>query len=335
MRKRRNTSANHSRPIEYESDDIRELYRLFVRIKLSEGIAENTVKQYDTNFGQFLRYVEYRGGNYSAKAITTEFIRDWITYMLNDQVQFERITHRTEKAVGLAPATVNTRLKTIRVMFGTLHKNLVIPNNPMASVKNVREPEELIDVLTDAEIRRLLSAMDRTYYTSFRDYVLTVLLLDAMLRITEATTLKRSDVDFEGGFVAIRGNIAKSRIARLVPVTSRTMTLIRELIRENEYSTDSEYVFATEKGTPYDRNRYNQRLKDYANRAFIDKAVHPHLLRHTAATRWLENGGSLEELRRILGHSKYEMVKRYAHVNNKTLKASANAHSLVNRLSDM
>lgn len=335
MRKRRNFVDNHAKLPELESDDIRTLFKAFVKIKVSEGIAIRTIKQYETNFTQFCDYIETHGGNYGVQAITADFVREWLTHMQQEHVQFRKIAHRKTKSVGLKPATINTRLKTLKVMFNTLHTNLLVKSNPLAKVSNVQQPEELIEVLSDTEITRILSVMDKTYYTSFRDYVLTVLLLDGMLRITEATHLQRNDIDHEKGFVIIRASIAKNRIARMVPVTKRTLRLLTELMKENDFTTSSQYVFATEKGTPYDRNRYNQRLKNYADLAYITKPVHAHIFRHTAATAWLENGGNMEDLRNILGHSKYDMVKRYAHVSNTSIKQSAEQYSVVARMDDI
>lgn len=212
MRKRRNFVANHAKLSELESDDIRTLFKAFVKIKVSEGIAIRTIKQYETNFTQFCDYVETNGANYHVKDITTDFIRNWLTYMQQEHVQFRKIAYRKSKSVGLKPATINTRLKTMKVMFNTLHKNMLIKKNPLILVSNVQQPEELIEVLSNTEITRILKVMDRTYYTSFRDYVLTVLLLDAMLRITEATHLQRTDIDSEKGFVIIRASIAKTEL---------------------------------------------------------------------------------------------------------------------------
>lgn len=195
MKKRRNFVANHSKLPEIESNDIRSLFKAFVKIKISEGIAIRTIKQYETNFTQFCDYVELFGGNYGVEAITTEFVREWLTYMQKDHVQFRKIAHRKTKSVGLKPATINTRLKTMKVMFNTLHANRLIKRNPLEGVSNVMQPEELIEVLSNMEITRILNTMDKTYYTSFRDYVLTILLLDGMLRITEATHLQRTDID--------------------------------------------------------------------------------------------------------------------------------------------
>ena len=42
--------------------------------------------------------------------------------------------------------------------------------------------------------------------------------------------------------------------------------------------------------------------------------IHAHLLRHTFATNYLENGGNIYSLQLILGHSSLEMEKKYVHL---------------------
>lgn len=59
---------------------------------------------------------------------------------------------------GLAPSTINTRLKTLRVLFKTLYDEGLIENNPMQGIKNVREPEEEIVILDEDELRLLFAA---------------------------------------------------------------------------------------------------------------------------------------------------------------------------------
>lgn len=335
MRKRRNYVANHARKGEQDANDLRNLFRKFVSIKVSEGVSEGTVNQYEENFGFLREYIDMRGGNYDVNAITPGFIREWLTYMQFEHVQFRNIKHRQVKDVGLAPSTINTRLKTLRVMFNTFARERLIDDNPMAQIKNVVEPEEEIDVLSSREIRRLIGVMDKSYYTVFRDYVLTMLLLDTMMRISEAVQTQRTDIDREAGVIKIRASVAKNRKARAVPVSDRVIRLLDELMKENDHEAYSQYVFAAGDDSYYDRHAYNQRLKNYADMAHINKRVHAHLFRHTAATRWLENGGGMEELRLILGHSKYDMVKRYAHVSSSSLVTASRKYSVTTEIDDI
>lgn len=334
MRKRRNYVANHAKKGTEDGQDIRNLFRKFVSIKVSEGVSDGTVNQYEENFGFFRGYVDMCETGYDINSFTPEFFRQWATYMQYEHEQFRTIKHRREKQVGLAPSTINTRLKTMRVMFNTLSKERLIDDNPMAQIKNVAEPEEEIEVLSDREIRRIIGVMDKEYYTSYRDYVLTFFLLDTMMRISEAVQTKRSDIDREASVIRIRASIAKNRKARSVPVSERVIRLMDELMKENDYEDYSEYVFAAG-DSYYDRHRYNQRLKGYADMAHITKNVHAHLFRHTAATRWLENGGGMEELRLILGHAKYDMVRRYAHVSSTSVVKASKKYSVTANMDDI
>lgn len=335
MRKRRNYIANYAKEDSADARDIRNLFRQFVSVKVSEGVSEGTVHQYEENFGFFREYIEKHGNNFDVEFITQDYLRNWITYMQYDHVQFRKVATRKVKDIGLKPATINTRIKTMRVMFNTLHREHLIEDNPMKFIKNVTEPEETIEVLSDKEIARLLGVMDKSYYTVYRDYVLTVLLLDSMLRITEAITLTRDDIDREIGVIKVRANVAKSRKARAVPVSDKVIRMLDELMKENDQEFRSKFVFATSEDSYYDRHTYNQRMKNYGKVAYINKNIHAHLFRHTAATRWLENGGGIEELRLILGHSKYDMVKRYAHVSSTSIVKAAKQYSFTSNMPDI
>lgn len=329
MKKRRNTKKSISQTVT-EQNDIRYLFKQFLSIKSSEGNAERTLKQYQENFKFFCEYLNEKNCSFAVETMNAELFRDWVMYMQFEHIQFKDIKTKTIKEVGLKPSTINTRIKTMKVMFNTLMQNRLVDFNPLLHINKVNEPVELIEVLSEKEINALLAVMDKNAYTTFRDYVLTVFLLDTMLRVSEAVTLKKSDLNKESGLIVVRASVAKNRKARTVPVSKKVIKLLNQLIQENEYSFHSEYIFAVSEFNYYNRYNYNQRLKEYAKLANINKSVHPHLFRHTSATKWLENGGGLEELRLILGHSKYDMVKRYAHIADSSIVIASEKFSLTN-----
>ncbi|MEK4245303.1 tyrosine-type recombinase/integrase [Psychrobacillus sp. FSL K6-2684] len=329
MKKRRNTK-NTSVQLTEEQNDIHYLFRQFLSIKSAEGIAERTLKQYKENFRFFCEYLQIKNRSYLIETMNPELFREWIMYMQFEHIRFKDIKTKDVKDVGLKPSTINTRIKTMKVMFTTLMQNQLVSSNPLTHINKVSEPEELIEVLSDKELNALLAVIDKEAYTTFRDYVLTIFLLDTMLRVSEAVTLRKSDLNVEAGFVIIRATIAKNRKARTVPVGKKVINLLLQLIKENDYGFQSEFIFAVNEYSYYNRHNYNQRLKEYAKLANIEKRVHPHLFRHTSATKWLENGGGLEELRLILGHSKYDMVKRYAHIADNSIISASKKYSLTN-----
>ncbi|WP_257149481.1 tyrosine-type recombinase/integrase [Bacillus cereus] len=114
--------------------------------------------------------------------------------MKNEKTQFEDHNYKPDdcKTVGLSPSTINTRLKTLRVMFRFLVDEELIERNPMKQIKNVNEPQEEIAVLTVDELRRLLDTSNKRSYSAFQDYVT----IDTFLRISEVLSLTVHDIDF-------------------------------------------------------------------------------------------------------------------------------------------
>ncbi len=177
-------------------------------------------------------------------------------------------------------------------MFRFLVEDGLIDKNPMKQVKDVNEPQEQIDILTVEELRELLNAPDKRSYSDFREHVITNLLLDTFLRISEALSLTVNDIDFSAKVITVRATVAKNRKSRMVPIKNTTANLLKDLIKENE-EFETDHVFVTNYGEPMDRNHFRKRLKKYAQEAGITKNVHPHLFPHTGATMFLEAGGDI------------------------------------------
>ena len=79
----------------------------------------------------------------------------------------------------------------------------------------------------------------------------------------------------------------------------------------------------------------DKRQNELSGTGVYNEAYSRLIFRHTAATSWLENCGNVEDLRSILGQSKYDMVKRYAHVSNSSVNNSAEQYSVVTRIGEI
>ncbi|OZV95437.1 hypothetical protein CAY57_11300 [Heyndrickxia coagulans] len=98
-----------------------------------------------------------------------------------------------------------------------------------------------------------------------------VLLIDGMMRISEAINLRKSDFDYKGQTVTIRASVAKNRKTRTIPLEHRTCRLIKELIAENETDFESEYVFLANYGEQITRDHFRKRLGKFAEQAGIKR----------------------------------------------------------------
>ncbi|MGG1684883.1 tyrosine-type recombinase/integrase [Pseudalkalibacillus sp. NRS-1564] len=305
----------------YSISDMDALFESFINSKIAEGRAESTVDKYCLYYRFFAEYLDAKGIERNVHIISTKVIRDYVAWMLEDRVKFDGHKYKPDevKTPGLSPCSVNDRLKSLKTIFRFFESENVIDSNPTQSIKYVREVDEDVQVLTADELRALLNAADQRKYSDFRDYVLMTLLIDSFMRINEATSIKQSDVDFSAQIVIVRAAVAKSRKSRIIPLQKKTISLLRELLKETE-EFESDYVFLANYGERLQPNHFRNQLRKYAKRAGIDRRVHPHLFRHTGATMALEAGMDIRHLQMLMGHSDLRMLIRYTHLSQKSLK---------------
>ncbi len=157
-------------------------------------------------------------------------------------------------------------------------------------------------------------------------------LLDGMMRVSEAINTTVNDYSMHDNTVTIRAETAKSRKTRTLPLKPITLRLLKRLIEANE-DFDNPYVFLTNYGEKITRDHFRKRLNDHAEVVGIRKNVYPHILRHSAATAFLESGGDMRHLQMLLGHADLRMVVRYTHLSNKALRAQHTKYSPINNVS--
>lgn len=329
--KRTGRRVKFERSTEKAVKSLEELFQLFYEAKVAEGVSKRTLETYRENFRFLLNFLDQNELQHHVSEITTELLRRYQTWMLTTKLRFDGHEHKSdkEKTVGLSPVTVNTRTKTLRTMFRFLKGEGLIDKDPWEAVKKVEEAHTEIKVMTVEQLKKLVQAPNQRSYAGFRDHVLINVLIDGFLRINEAVSLKVADIDFDLEMISIRAEVTKTKRPRMVPLQRSTIKLLRELIQEGE-EFGSEYIFLTNYGEPLTPNQFRHRLKEHAKTAGLSIRVHPHLFRHTSATIYLEQGGEVRHLAKILGHSDLRMVMRYTHLSSKAIKSQHEKFSPLN-----
>lgn len=120
--KRTGKRVKNVRKLRKTAYNLDSLFQSFKAIKHVEGRAAGTLNQYEDNYGYFIEYLDRHDIKRSVKEITKDTIRDYIVFMRDKWVKFEEHKFKPEESmtVGLSPTTINTRLKTLRVMFKCL-----------------------------------------------------------------------------------------------------------------------------------------------------------------------------------------------------------------------
>jgi site-specific recombinase XerD len=183
--------------------------------------------------------------------------------------------------------------------------------------KGQRYPAE---TLTRDEVGRLLSAIRGQSSTAMRNRALIATLYRGGLRISEALALRPSDIDADTGELHIRkAKGRKSRRVKLDAGAVETVNLWRERRKALGFGGRAP-LFCGIKGataggelkTPYVRRL----LPQLAERAGIEKRVHPHGLRHSRAAELAAEGVPVNVIQEILGHTSLSTTNTYlAHVH--------------------
>ena len=205
--------------------------------------------------------------------------------------------------------SVRTYARSVKAFLRYLYNEGIILNNPTLNVKFPRSDKRIVKPLTSSDVRRLDSHISLTVY-SVRNYCLFHFMLDCGLRLSEVINLKRSDVDFEGGYITI--NNSKCNKSRLVPLPPFLADALKRYLSSVVFPK-CDYLLLNSAGASLSKNAvemFFSRLKT------PDLNVYPHLLRHTFATSFVLGGGSLEVLRVLLGHSSYDVTQQYLHIAN-------------------
>lgn len=187
-----------------------------------------------------------------------------------------------------------------------------------------------VDVLSDAESRRLVefvSSQKQSRCSAFgclRNQLFVLLMLDAGLRVGEVVQLTFSNF-FTGGSVntsvAIEASTTKTGSARQVPMTQR---LIDATVNWCSLSLDkwkeepNAYIFPGTNGVPYFSTRQVNRLVNKWSIKCLQRPAHPHVLRHTFATRLMRSAPQ-RVVQELLGHKSLSSTQVYTHPNTNDL----------------
>ena len=160
----------------------------------------------------------------------------------------------------------------------------------------VREP------LTGEDADRLANACQTT-----QEKLIVWPLIDCGLRVSELCSLTPAKIQWQQRCLLIKGKggpYGQKSKSRVVPMSLRVRSIF-------------EPYFALNDSFPIGTRQAQKTVKSVANRAQITAPVTPHVLRHTFATLFLQKGGSLAALKKILGHDRLSTTEIYLNLTDR------------------
>jgi integrase/recombinase XerD len=273
---------------------------------LEQGASPRTHEAYSRDLARFVGYSVGRGAA-SPPDVTSRLLREYLYHL---------------KDLGLAPASIRRNVSSLRTYFKFLIGEGHIARDPSERLESPKRWRSLPEVLTVAEIDRLLAAPLLDDPLVFRDRAMLEIAYGAGLRVSEWISIGLRDLMFDDGLVRVFGKGSKER---LVPIGRRAIgalaTYVRELRPRLEQGEGKGVLFLNARGGPLTRMGAWKILRKYVERAGIEKHVSPHTLRHSFATHLLEGGADLRAVQEMLGHADISTTQIYTHVDREYLRS--------------
>ena len=213
----------------------------------------------------------------------------------------------------LKPGSVNSYLRSFKAFYNYLADEEYIKESPLRRLKLLLVERVLRPTLRPEEVQRLLDSIPKHTYIGARNRAMIMVAYDSMLRVSEIMRLKVQNVKFDDACIEVERS--KSKTYRFVPMSRLTIRIIHEFVYRYRDGVPGDLLFPVEDGHKLGRGSFNLILRRVGRAIGI--SVHPHMLRRSGATGYVRNGGSIEMVKLILGHSSIKITEAYVQIADK------------------
>jgi len=287
-----------------------------------------------------LRPIVHHFGDKPLAEIKTADVEDFIADLRKPHIAGRRKTPRT-----LSPASVNRTIELMRHMMNWAVGREYLDRTPFRRgtetlIRKLREDNQRRRRISEDEEKQLLEVAPPV----LRSMIITA--LDTGTRQGEMLALRFGDIDWKRGLITLRGETTKSKRTRTVPIATTRLRAVLDWLRldaDGEQKSDEALVFSDEAGEPIGRFRtawvtavlkahgvtpewksYNwTALTPECRAEFRRINLHWHDLRHEYASRLVERGVPLAQVRDLLGHASITTTERYDNQRLENLQLAA------------
>ena len=298
----------------------------------AEGKSPKTIDLTTIVLNKLKIYLERSHLPTNARMIGPDEIRAFILHLQNSRWFANHCYAKTQER-GLSRLSINCYLRAIRAAWNRWLDEGLVEGSPFETVKVPKAPKKVTPTFSEQQLQAFFGAIDTSTPEGFRDYTLFLLYLDTMCRLSEATNATVEDLNLQERTLRVVG---KGDRQRLVPFGVRVQKALWKYVnfyRPQPAVVSRDYVLLTRDGRQLTKNRVEELMKKYGQRAGI-KGVRcsPHTLRHTACVFWIRNGGDIFSLQKITGHSSLEVLRGYVNLAQGDVNSAHRRYSMVDNL---
>ncbi len=281
-------------------------------LEIERGRSQATTENYLRYLRKYFQFAKIS----SPSEITEVSVREWRLHL--NRLPGTKVGGRQEP---MKRRTQNYYLIALRAYLKFLRMRNVESLAP-EKIELAKVASRQIDIITAAELERLLLAPDPATPQGLRDRAVLQLLFSTGLRVSELCSLNIDDIDMERDEFSIRG---KGERVRVVFLSETAKRMIRDWLATREDIEEALFIQLGKRSAADGSRRLQPRavqrlLKKAAVLAGITRKVTPHTIRHSFATDLLRNGADLRAVQSMLGHADISTTQVYTHVTDAHLR---------------
>ena len=261
-----------------------------------KGLSQNTVDSYKSDLTKLSNYLQNQ--DLSKTNIDNFFI---------DMSEF-----------NYSSSTKKRMHSSIKNFLKYINENEDYESIDISDIK-LKSSKKLPEVLSITDIENMINFYNHETYLDSRNRTLIDVLYSTGCRVSELCDINISDIDLDEKYLKLKGKGSKQRI---VPIGSMlNKNLMQYLnVRETFLQNRGEPLFLSKSKNKLDRTAVFRIIKKTAKNISLQTDVHPHTLRHSAATHMLEGGCDLRTVQEFLGHSSVSTTQIYTKVTKEFLE---------------
>jgi integrase/recombinase XerC len=263
-------------------------------LSVEKNYAENTISSYERDLLKFSSFLNKKGFN-DFKEIDSDALNLFIMELRN---------------AGTSGKSLKRYLSSIRVFFTFLMERDGLEINPALSIKTPKIERDLPKTIDFDDLKKMMT-IKSSKYKELRSVLMIELLYSCALRVSELVGINLEDIDMNEGFVKVMGKGGKARFS---PMGQTTIEVLKRYVKQRP-NCNTDALFINQKNLRISTRTVQNIVKNRALEVGVSINVHPHMLRHAAATHFLQSSHDLRTVQEFLGHKSIKSTQVYTHLD--------------------
>jgi len=280
-------------------------------MKLERNMSPNSIAGYLSDCDKLFDFIRNTGVTEPSE-ISSESLED---FLLDCQKQ------------GLSKRSQARMVSALRSLFNYMENEGIISSHLQDRIDSPKVSRYLPSVLSIEEVTSIIESVDLSKPEGHRNRAILETLYSCGLRVSEAVSLRISDLFFNEQFIRVMGKGSKQRI---IPIGEPAMKQINFYLEDRKHITpkrgDEDILFLNRRGGRLSRVMVFNIVKSQAAAVGITKEISPHTFRHSFATHLIESGADIRIVQEMLGHESVLTTEIYTHIDSKKWQESILAH---------